>query len=168
VLITGAYNAGAALIKVEKKADGSYGVTELYKTVEFGAHTQPPILYNGYFYAQYTTNERRDGMVCMSIDGQIKWKTGRSPTFNKGGSILADGLLLSTDGSTKLYLIEPDPSGFKLLASAEVLGEGGTDANDRLASRVGGSTQNWAPMALSDGKLLIRDQTQMKCLKVAQ
>ena len=122
VLITGAYNAGAALIKVEKKADGSYGVTELYKTVEFGAHTQPPILYNGYFYAQYTTNERRDGMVCMSIDGQIKWKTGRSPTFNKGGSILADGLLLSTDGSTKLYLIEPDPSGFKLLASAEVLG----------------------------------------------
>jgi outer membrane protein assembly factor BamB len=166
VLITGAYNAGAALIKVEKKADGSYGVTELYKTVEFGAHTQPPILYNGYFYAQYTTNERRDGMVCMSIDGQIKWKTGRSPTFNKGGSILADGLLLSTDGSTKLYLIEPDPSGFKLLASAEVLGEGGTDANDRLASRVGGSTQNWAPMALSDGKLLIRDQKQMKCVVV--
>jgi outer membrane protein assembly factor BamB len=167
VLITGAYNAGAALIKVEKKADGSYGVTELYKTVEFGAHTQPPILYNGYFYAQYTTNERRDGMVCMSIDGQIKWKTGRSPTFNKGGSILADGLLLSTDGSTKLYLIEPDPSGFKLLASAEVLGEGGTDANDRLASRVGGSTQNWAPLALADGKLLIRDQSQLKCVKVA-
>jgi outer membrane protein assembly factor BamB len=168
VLITGAYNAGAALIKVEKKADGSYGVTELYKTVEFGAHTQPPILYNGYFYAQYTTNERRDGMVCMSIDGQIKWKTGRSPTFNKGGSILADGLLLSTDGSTKLYLIEPDPSGFKLLASAEVLREGGTDTNDPLASRVGGSTQNWAPLALSDGRLLIRDQSRLKCVKVAQ
>ena len=168
VLITGGYNAGAAMIKVEKKADGSYGVTELYKTVEFGAHTQPPVLCNGYFYAQYSTNERKDGMVCMSIDGQIKWKTGRSPLFDKGGSILADGLLLSTDGRTKLYLIEPDPSAFKPIASAELLKEGGTASNDPLASKVGGATQNWAPLALVDGKLLIRDQSQLKCLTVAQ
>jgi outer membrane protein assembly factor BamB len=169
VLITGGYQAGAAMIKVEKKADGSYGVTELYKNADFGAHTQPPVLYNGYFYAQYSTNERKDGMVCMSIDGQIKWKTGRSPLFDKGGSILADGLLLSTDGSTKLYLIEPDPSAFKPIASAELLKEGGTgSSNDPLASRVGGATQNWAALALVDGKLLIRDQSQLKCLTVAQ
>ena len=152
VLITGGYDAGAAMIKPEKKADGSYGVTELYKTVEFGAHTQPPILYDGYFYVQYSTNERKDGMVCMSIDGQIKWKTGRSPLFDKGGSILADGLLLSTDGRKKLYLIEPDPSAFKPLATAELL--------------EAGRNQNWAPLALADGKLLIRDQKQMKCVVV--
>jgi hypothetical protein len=152
VLITGGYNAGAAMIKVQKKADGSYGVTELYKTVEFGAHTQPPILYNGYFYAQYTINERSDGLVCMSIDGQVKWKTGRSPAFNKGGSVLADGLLLSVDGSTTLHLIEPDPSGFKPLASAVLLERG----------------ENWAPIALVDGKLLIRDQSRLLCVKVAQ
>lgn len=152
MLITGGYRAGAAMIKVENKADGSYGVTELYKTVEFGAHTQPPILYNGYFYAQYSTNERKDGMVCMSIDGQIKWKTGRSPLFDKGGSILADGLLHSTDGREKLYLIEPDPSAFKPLATAELL--------------EAGRNQNWAPLALADGKLLIRDQKQMKCVVV--
>ena len=36
-------------------------------------------------------------------------------------SILADGLLLSTDGSSKLYLIEPDPSAFKPIATAELL-----------------------------------------------
>jgi outer membrane protein assembly factor BamB len=152
VLITGGYDAGAAMIKVEKKADGSYGVTELYKTVEFGAHTKPPILYNGHFYIQYSTNERRDGMVCMSIDGQIKWKTGRSPLFDKGSMILADGLFLSTDGKETLYLIEPDPSAFKPLATAELL-EG---------------KQNWAPLALADGNLLIRDQSQLKCVKVAQ
>jgi outer membrane protein assembly factor BamB len=152
-LITGGYEAGAAMIKIEKKADGSYGVTELYKTVEFGAHTQPPVLYNGYFYAQYSTNERKDGLVCMSIDGEIKWKTGRSPLFDKGGSILADGLLLCTDGRKNLYLIEPDPSSFKPLATAELLGPG---------------NQNWAPLALADGKLLIRDQSHLKCVTVAQ
>jgi hypothetical protein len=152
VLITGGYNAGTSMIKVEKKADGSYGVTELFKTVEFGAHTQPPILYRDHFYAQYTTNERSDGFICMGMDGKVRWKTGENPAFVRGGSLLADGLLLSTDGSTMLYLIEPDPSGFKPLASAVLLEQG----------------TNWAPLALVDGKLLIRDQKQMKCLQVGQ
>jgi hypothetical protein len=160
VLITGGYQAGAAMIKVEKKADGSYGVKELYKNPDFGSHTQNPVLYNGYFYAQYTTNERKDGLVCMSMDGQVKWKTGRSPLFDKGGSILADGLLLCTDGSSKLYLIEPDPAAFKPIATAELL-KGGT-GDQRLP------TQNWAPLALADGKLLIRDQSRLMCVKVAK
>ena len=144
-LISGGYQAGSAMIKVDKKADGSYGVTELYKNADFGTHTQPPILYKGYFYVMYTNNERKDGMVCMSLDGQIKWKTSRAPLFDKGGMILADGLFLATDGSTKLYLIEPDPTAFKPVASAELLKEG----------------QNWAPLALVNGKLLIRDQSRL-------
>ncbi len=152
VLITGGYSAGAAMIKIQKKEDGSYGVTELFKNVDFGAHTQPPILYKDHFYAQYTINERSDGLVCMSMDGQVKWKTGEDPAFNKGGAILADGLLLSVDGNRMLYLIEPDPSGFKPLASAEMLESG----------------ENWAPIALVDGKLLIRDQKNLKCVAVAQ
>lgn len=167
VLVVGGYELGAVMIKVEKKADGSYGATELFTTVEFGDQTKPPILHNGYFYAQYGTNNRRDGLACMSMDGKIMWKTGRSPDFNKGSMILADGLILATDGRKTLYLIEPDPSGFKPLASAEVLAEAGTDS-EGIAARVGGATQNWSPLALSDGKLLIRDQTQLKCVKVAQ
>ncbi len=152
VLITGGYRAGAAMIKVQKKEDGSYGVTELFKNANFGAHTQPPVLYKDHFYAHYTINERSDGLVCMSMDGKVNWKTGEEPAFDKGGSILADGLLLSVDGNKMLYLIEPDPSGFKPLASAELLEQG----------------ENWAPIALVDGKLLIRDQRHLKCLAVAQ
>jgi outer membrane protein assembly factor BamB len=152
VLITGGYSAGAAMIKVQKKEDGSYGVTELFKTVDFGAHTQPPILYKDHFYAQYTINERSDGLVCMSMDGHIMWKTGDDPPFNKGGAVLADGLLLAVDGNKMLYLIDPNPSGFKPLASAELLEPG----------------ENWAPIALADGKLLIRDQKNLKCVEVAK
>jgi len=152
VLIIGGYNAGAAMIKIDRKADGTYGVIELYKNVDFGDHTKPPILYNGYFYAQYSTNERRDGLVCMSMDGKVMWKTMRSPAFDKGSMILVDGLILATDGNKTLYLIEPDPSGFKPLASAELLNTG----------------QNWAPLALANGKLLIRDQSTMMCVKVAR
>ncbi len=165
VLIVGGYELGATMIKVEKKADGSYGTTELFTTEEFGDQTKPPILHNGYFYAQYGTNRRRDGLTCMSMDGKIMWKTRRSPDFNKGSMILADGLILATDGRKTLYLIEPDPSGFKQLASAELLGDAGTDS-EGIAARIGGRTQNWGPMALSDGKLLIRDQNRMKCVVV--
>jgi outer membrane protein assembly factor BamB len=160
ILITGGYEAGAAMIKVEKKTDGTYSVTELYKNKDFGSHTQSPVLYNGNFYAQYSTNERKDGLVCMSIDGQVKWKTGRAPLFDKGGMILADGLLISTDGASKLYLIEPDPSAFKPIATAELLK---ADAGDQRFP-----TQNWAPLALSNGKLLIRDQSRLMCVKVAK
>ncbi len=167
VLVVGGYELGATMIKVEKKADGSYGTTELFTTEEFGDQTKPPILHNGHFYAQYGTNRRRDGLVCMSMDGQIVWKTKREPGFNKGSMILVDGLILATDGANSLYLIEPDPSGFKPLASAELLSEAGTNS-EGIAARVGGSTQNWAPIALADGKLLIRDHSQLKCVKVAE
>ena len=169
VLVVGGYELGAVMLKVEKKADDSYDVTELFRTEEFGAHTKPPLLHNGYFYAQYGTNHRRDGLVCMSMDGQIKWKTKRSPNFDKGSMILADGLILATDGRKTLYLIEPDPTEFKPIASAELLGEAGTGSEkDSIEVKVGGSTQNWAPIALADGKLLIRDHRRMKCVRVAR
>lgn len=32
----------------------------------------------------------------------------------------------------------------------------------------GSSNQNWAPLALADGKLLIRDQTRLMCVKIAK
>lgn len=153
MLILGGYEAGAALIQV-KKAGSSYNVTEIYKNKDFGDHTKPPLFIDGYFYAQYSTNERQDGLVCMSEDGEVKWKTGRSPSFNKGGMIYADGLIIATDGETMLYLIEPDPSGFKPIVSAVML--------------EGNGAQNWAPLALADGKLLIRDQHKLVCVKIAQ
>lgn len=155
-LITGGYEAGAAMIKVDKKTDGSYAVTEIFKNPDFGSHTQAPVLANGNFYAQYSTNERKDGLVCMSMDGKVKWKTRRAPLFDKGGIIFAGGLLLITDGMTKLYLVEPDQTSFKPLSSAALLLKGGS------------STQNWAPLALANGKLLIRDQNRLMCVRVAK
>jgi outer membrane protein assembly factor BamB len=166
VLVVGGYELGATMIKVEKKADGSYEATELFTTEEFGDQTKPPILHKGHFYAQFGTNRRRDGLCCMNMDGEIMWKTKRDPSFNKGSMILVDGLILATDGERSLYLIDPDPQEFKQLASAELLGEGGDSGG--IGGRIGGRTQNWAPMALSEGKLLIRDHSEMKCVKVAE
>jgi hypothetical protein len=159
----GGYEHGALMIQVEKMADGSYGAKELFKTVEFGDQTKPPVFHNGYFYAQYGTNNRRDGMACMDMNGQVMWKTKRDPDFNKGSMILAEGLILATDGARRLFLIEPDPTAFKPIASAELLVAAPAEG---MSARFG--TQNWAPIALADGKLLMRDQSRMICVKVAE
>jgi outer membrane protein assembly factor BamB len=98
------------------------------------------------------------------MDGKVMWKTGRDPNFERGAMILADGVILATDGATKLFLIEPDGNQFKPLASAELLA--GSTGGDERAARFG--VQNWAPIALAGGKLLIRDQSRLLCVKVAQ
>ena len=161
ILVAGGYELGTVMIKVARKSDGTFGVTEIFKHNNFGEHTKPPILHNGYFYGQFSTNSKRDGLVCMDMNGEIKWKTMRSPSFDKGSMILVDGVIIATDGANSLYLIDPSPDGYKQLASAKLLNVAeGADA--RFA------TQNWAPIALSGGKLLIRDQGQMKCVKVTR
>jgi outer membrane protein assembly factor BamB len=152
LLITGGYGAGTVMIKVAKKADGAFDVTEVFRNADVGAHTQPPILFKDTFYSHKTVNERSDGLVAMGLDGQVRWKTDTQPPFVRGGMILAEDLLIATDGDTKLYLVEPNPTGFKALASAEILEKG----------------DNWAPLALADGRLIVRGQKQMKAIQVAQ
>ncbi|MBN2420254.1 MAG: PQQ-binding-like beta-propeller repeat protein [Deltaproteobacteria bacterium] len=149
LFVTGGYRAGGALIEVEKK-DTGYAVKEIMFSREFGTHVHPALFYKGHLYSQCTNNQVREGFMCMDLSGNIKWKTGKNPHFDKGGYILADDMIISSDGEKMLYLIEPTPTEFRVLAKAELLE----------------TKQAWAPLALSDGKLLIRDQKQMKCVVV--
>lgn len=94
----------------------------------------------------------------------------REPIFDKGSMILADGVILATDGRNSLYVIEPSSEGFKPLATAELLKPAETTNTDQTTppSRMAGGTTNWAPIALSNGRLLIRDQSRLMCVKVAR
>jgi hypothetical protein len=70
-------------------------------------------------------------------------------TFERGPLLLADGMIIALDGKKgTLHLVEPSPEGFKQLAEAKIFS----------------GKEIWAPMALSDGKLLVRNQQEMKCL----
>ena len=148
--ISGAYRGGAALFRVEK-SDHDYVVEEIYRTQDFGTHSHTPILYKNHIYGACTSNERRDGLVCLSVDGQLKWRTERSPKFDKGGLILADDVILIVDGfEGYLYMFEPSPEAFKPIQKAKVLD----------------GRKIWAPLTLVDGRLLIRDQKVLKCVVV--
>ena len=150
IFLTGGYNAGSAMIRV-RRGEGKFTAEQVFKEKKLGSQRHNPLLHQGHLYLNCNTNSRRDGLVCMDLDGNVKWRTSRSPNFERGNLILADGVILIMDGrSGVLRMVQPDPKGYKELAQAKV-----------LAGR-----SIWAPMALSDGKLLLRDQRRMKCLDV--
>ena len=151
LFITGEYGAGSAMIKITGSG-GSFKATELYKTDICGSQIHQPLQFKGHLYMHSNGNSRKDGMLCITLDGKPKWKSRSEPNFQRGGLMLADGLIFSVDGRTGvLYLIEPDPTGLKIISKVKILG----------------GREIWGPLALSDRKLIIRDQTQIKCLDVA-
>jgi outer membrane protein assembly factor BamB len=151
LFITGAYLAGSAIFQVSKQGE-AWTAKELASIKDIGGHCHPALAYQNHLYLLCNTNERADGMVCFDFDGKIAWQTKNSPYLCKGGSLLtADGLIYVMDGkSGELYIVEPLANEFKSLGKVKLL-EG---------------REIWGPLALADGKLLIRDQTQMKCLDI--
>jgi outer membrane protein assembly factor BamB len=151
LFITGGYEAGSVAIRVRKTAEG-FKVTELGREEEVGSHVHTPLLHEGYLYALCNTNSRANGLVCFDLTGKIKWKTGRDPYLCKGGMVLTgDGLIYSIDGrSGDLRIIQPDPDGYKELAKAPMLS----------------GREIWGPLALSNGRLIVRDHDKMKCVRV--
>jgi hypothetical protein len=78
------------------------------------------------------------------------------PNFNRGNLILADGQLIVLDGETgELFLVEPSPEEFKPISNFEAL-----EPKKKRGNKI------WAPMALSDGLLIVRDQQEMKCFNL--
>jgi len=151
LFITGGYDAGSAMIQV-KRDGAAFEVTELFKTDECGSQIHQPLFYEGHLYVNSNTNSRTDGMLCMTLDGQLRWRTRDSrdlPKFERGNLLLADGMIIALDGKTGiLHLIDPSPSGYKELAHAKIFN----------------GNKMWSPMALTQGRLLLRDQETMKCL----
>ncbi|MCX6911539.1 MAG: PQQ-like beta-propeller repeat protein [Verrucomicrobia bacterium] len=149
LFVTGAYLAGSAIIQVSQDG-GKWTVKELANINQMGGHCHPALLWQDHLYLLCNINERSDGMVCFDLAGKVVWQTRKDPNLDKGGSILtADGLIYVMDGRTgELYIVEPSPQGFKSLGKATLLG----------------GKEIWGPLALSEGKLVIRDQSQMKCV----
>ncbi|VGO17517.1 hypothetical protein PDESU_06114 [Pontiella desulfatans] len=152
--ITGGYDAGSAMIQIVKKTNG-FEAKELYKTDDVGSQLHQPIQVGDHLFIGSNSNSRKDGLASFSLDGKLAWRTkdiDDAPNFERGPFILADGKLIILDGKTGiLHLVKADPEKFQLLASAEMVEE-----NDMA----------WAPLALSDGRLLVRDWNTLKCVEL--
>ena len=150
VLITGGYDAGTTVLRVEGGGD-RLAVRPVARHDEVGAQIHPPYFLGGFLYALCNTNTADDGLVCFDQQLKVRWQTRRSPSLDRGGMVLtADGLLYSMDGrSGELRIIQPGPDGYRELAKSPPLISG---------------QELWSPLVLSCGRLLIRDHKQLKCI----
>jgi outer membrane protein assembly factor BamB len=141
----GEYQPVSIMLDIQR-VDGRFTVSELFKTEVAGSKIHPAVLHNGYLYLN--SGRRGDMMRCISLDGENVWT--EAPDFHLGALLLAGDLIISQSGKAgEIYLIEATPKGYKELA---------------MASPFSGKGTPWAPLAMSDGKLLVRDSETLICL----
>lgn len=153
---TGGYNGGSTVAKFTKSGD-DFNIETLAR-IRNGSQIPPALFHDGYLYANLNENgnlrRNRPGLACLDKEGKILWSTGSEPDIERGNLVMIDGLILALGGSDGvLRLIEASPEGYKELASHAVF----TNLRRR-------NNNIWAPLAISNGKLVLRNQSQLKCL----
>jgi len=152
VFMTSCYEADGVMIRVRR--NGESFVAEKVFTLphtEWNSEVHTPILYGNHLFG--VGKKHRGLFTCLDLNGRIVWTSEGKATFGLGSYLLADGMFFVLDGDTGvLRLIEADTTQYKELDSAPVL------SGDNV----------WGPMALSEGKLVLRDMGKMVCIEVGK
>jgi len=150
VFLTSCYEAETVMVRVNHE-DNAFTAEKVFSMPSsvWNSETHTPIYHKNHLFA---VGKRRRGLfTCLDLDGKQIWTSKGHASFGLGSYLLADGMFFILEGNSgMLRLLEADTSGYEEIASVQVLS--GHDV--------------WAPMALSDGKLVIRDMTRMVCINV--
>ncbi len=150
VFMTASYDAGSVMVRLLRDGSGFRAEAAWdMKSNEWNSEVHTPIVYKGHMFA--VGKKKRGLFTCLSLDGKEVWTSDGKASFEQGSYLLADGMFFVLEGRTGvLRLIEANTTGYKELARAQVLN----------------GPEVWGPMALSDGKLILRDLTKMVALDV--
>jgi outer membrane protein assembly factor BamB len=152
--VSGGYKAGSVMVQVKKDGD-AWKAEALFQTKECGAWSVKPVFFDGYLYANSTDlfgAEEGKGLMCMDLTGKVMWQTSNKEKEENGSILVADG---------KIYQLFSESG---LLKMAKAVPEGYQELG---AAKVTTGKNIWAPMAISDGKLLVRNRRTLICLDVA-
>jgi outer membrane protein assembly factor BamB len=145
--LTVGYGGGVSIIDV-KAGDNGYEVTETLKDEQLGSKVSNATFYKGFIYSN--ASDRGLGLMCLDREGKTRWQSTQK--FGMGSMIIADDTIFMMNGDNgTLFTVEASPAGYKELSKAKVLQ----------------TNTVWGPLALSDGKLLVRDKKTLKCLDVS-
>ncbi len=175
VWLTGGYDCGSCMVKVRNDG-GDWTVEKVFDKIE-GTQIHPPFVIGEhiYFLANENSNHKgearqKGGLACMDFDGEILWHTGEEPFMGRGNMILVDGHLLIQDGEVGyLRSVVPSPDGYQEVGMFDVFGKK-AEVDEQIAKQEGRAVikmpdfKFWSPMALSDGRLIMRGQTVLKCV----
>ena len=151
IFFSSGYGAGAKMMRLSENG-GTWSIETLFemKPKRFESEQHTPVFHDKHIYG-VRTKSGGEQLVCMDLDGNEVWNSGRDK-FGRGPYMIADGLLVLLDDKGLLTIADATPETYRAVAQAQVI-EHGHDA--------------WAPMALVDGRLILRDLTRMKCVSLA-
>jgi outer membrane protein assembly factor BamB len=150
LLLTGGYGAGAMFIQITE-ADGAFAVEpgKRLPPAMLGTEQQTPIFYEGFIYGVLPrVASVSEQLFCMDPNATPLWRSGPAAKFGLCSFMIADGMILILNEAGDLHLIEATPDGYRPLDSAKVLP----------------GHEPWGPMAMVDGRLIVRDLETMICL----
>jgi outer membrane protein assembly factor BamB len=137
IFISIGYNYPAKMLKIN---DDVSSLEEVYTNEVLDNHHHGLIEHNGFLYGSYWINNGNGNWACLD------WDTGETmydeKWNSKGQMVYADGMLYVYDEKNgNVGLVEPDPSGFRLISSFPV--EKGTG-------------QHWSHPYLYEGNMYLR------------
>ena len=154
-MITAGYGAGGAMFRVAR-SNGTWQATLQFRTDRrvFACEQQTPIFRDGLLFTVLPNDagDHRFELVCMDLDGHVLWTSGKDLRFGIGPFLAVGNRFFVLDDVGRLSLLTADRTSCRLLAQADVFEGKGRDS--------------WGPMALVDGRLLLRDCKRMVCLDV--
>ena len=154
--MTAGYGAGGAMFKVTR-SNAAWQVSQQFRTDRrvFGCEQQTPIYRDGLLFTVLPNDagDHRQEFACMDLDGHPLWTGGADNRFGLGPFLAVGGdRFFLLDDTGRLSLMAADRAGCRLLARADIMAGKGRDA--------------WGPLALVDGRLLLRDCKRMYCLDI--
>lgn len=155
IFMTAGYGAGSMMLQLTEN-NGTFAVEPLYEYAPkegLACEQQTPLYWNGYLFGIVPKDggANRNQLICVSPDDtrKVVWTSGKDARFGLGPYFIADNkmFILSDDGT--LTIARPNTEKYIQLEQVKVI-EDGHDA--------------WAPFALADGYLLLRDSKTMICI----
>jgi outer membrane protein assembly factor BamB len=156
IFLTAGYGAGSMVLQLHGK-DNDFRIDVLQEYLPkdgLACEQQTPIYYMGHLFGILPKDAAtlRNEFVCVNPDDCTRfiWTSGSENRFGMGPYILADNkfFLLRDDGT--LSIIQPSITGYIQLDQIKVFE--GQDA--------------WAPLAIADGFMLLRDSKKMFCIDI--
>ncbi|MBN2011494.1 PQQ-binding-like beta-propeller repeat protein [candidate division KSB1 bacterium] len=156
LFFTAGYGAGSMVIQVNFN-NGEFStevVAEYPPSAGLASEQQTPILYENHLYGimPKDAGTYRNQLVCVDPADcrKIIWSSDKQRRFGMGPYILADNKFYILNDDGLLTVAKVNASSYNELSSVQVLN--GHDA--------------WGPMALVNGRLLLRDSKEMVCVDI--
>jgi outer membrane protein assembly factor BamB len=151
LLVTAGYGVGSALFQV--RAEGGAWRADLVRRFgreEFACEQQTPVFFRGHLFTVMPKDggALREQFVCMGADGRPRYGSGKDARYGLGPFLVADDKVYILSDEGELTVARASTEEFLPLWKGRVLD--GKDA--------------WGPMAIADGRLLLRDSRRLVCL----